>query len=186
MTEDDFRGQLEANLFGLVNVTQAALPFMRQQGRGHFIQFSSIGGRVGGTPGLAAYQAAKFGVEGFSEVLANEIRPLGLKVTIVEPGAFRTDWAATAVTAVEVPEQYRASVGDMIAYFHAHNGREAGDPARAAEIIAGIVRVDDPPLRLLLGAGALQQAEIASESRADEARRWAATTRAADCPENER
>ncbi len=94
MSIDDFRGQIETNLFGVVNVTKAALPVRHRQRSGHVIQFSSIGGRVGGTPGMGAYQTAKFAVEGFSEVLSNELKPLGIKVTIIEPGAFRTDWAA--------------------------------------------------------------------------------------------
>jgi NAD(P)-dependent dehydrogenase (short-subunit alcohol dehydrogenase family) len=85
MHDEDFRAQIEAHLFGVVNVTKAALPVMHQRRSGHFIQFSSIGGRVGGTPGLAGYQSAKFAVEGFSEVLAKEVGPLGIKVTIVEP-----------------------------------------------------------------------------------------------------
>jgi NAD(P)-dependent dehydrogenase (short-subunit alcohol dehydrogenase family) len=89
--DDDFRAQIETNLFGVVNVTKAALPVLRRQRSGHFIQFSSIGGRVGGTPGLAAYQAAKWAVEGFSEVLSNEVKPFGVKVTIIEPGGFRTE-----------------------------------------------------------------------------------------------
>ena len=87
LSGDDFRAQIETNLFGLVNVTKAVLPVLRAQRSGHIIQFSSIGGRVGGTPGPGAYQTAKFAVEGFSEVVANEVKHLGIKVTIVEPGA---------------------------------------------------------------------------------------------------
>src|SRR5215469_10921659 len=93
---DDFRAQIEANFFGVVNVTKAALPIFREQRSGHVIQISSVGGRVGGTPGLGAYQSAKFAVEGFSEVLHNEVAPLGIHVTIVEPGAFRTDWGGSS------------------------------------------------------------------------------------------
>jgi NAD(P)-dependent dehydrogenase (short-subunit alcohol dehydrogenase family) len=92
MDPQDFRAQIETNLFGLVNVTRAALPVLRGQRSGTFVQFSSVGGRVGGTPGMGAYQTAKFAVEGFSEVLANEVKPLGIDVVIVEPGGFRTDW----------------------------------------------------------------------------------------------
>jgi len=91
MTDDDFRAQIETNLFGVVNVTKAALPILHEQRSGHIIQFSSIGGRVGGTPGMGGYQTAKFAVEGFSEVLNAEVKPLGINVTIVEPGGFRTD-----------------------------------------------------------------------------------------------
>ena len=91
MAEKDFREQFEANFFGVVNVTRAALPVLREQRSGTFVQFSSVGGRVGGTPGMGAYQSAKFAVEGFSEVLASEVAPFGVNVVIVEPGAFRTD-----------------------------------------------------------------------------------------------
>src|SRR2546421_4247421 len=111
MADDVFRAQIEANLFGVVNVTKAALPVLRRQRAGHFIQFSSIGGRVGGTPGLSAYQAAKFAVEGFSEVLNNEVRSLGIKVTIVKPSAFRTDWATRTMPG---SEGYERSVGAKI------------------------------------------------------------------------
>lgn len=85
MSERDFRDQFEANFFGVVNVTRAALPVLRQQRGGHILQFSSVGGRVGGSPGMGAYQSAKFAVEGFSEVLNNEVKPFGVKVTIIEP-----------------------------------------------------------------------------------------------------
>jgi len=177
MPDDVFRAQIETNLFGLVNVTKAALPVLRKQRAGHFIQFSSIGGRVGGTPGLSAYQAAKFAVEGFSEVLNNEVKPLGIKVTIVEPSAFRTDWATRTMP---VSEDYERSVGAMIRSRSATDGRQPGDPARAAQFIIGIVRVDEPPLRLLLGAGAVESAEKASRARAAEAEEWAAVSRSAD------
>ncbi|MGW1040490.1 SDR family NAD(P)-dependent oxidoreductase [Streptomyces sp. NPDC002547] len=111
--EDEFRAQIEANLFGVINVTRAALPVLRGRRSGHFVQVSSIGGRVGGTPGLSAYQTAKFGVEGFSEVLANEVAPLGIKVTIVEPGGIRTGWAAGAAleSVASAPTTSRPSVG---------------------------------------------------------------------------
>ena len=177
MPDDVFRAQIEANLFGVVNVTKAALPVLRKQRSGHFIQFSSIGGRVGGTPGLSAYQAAKFAVEGFSEALNNEVKPLGIKVTIIEPSAFRTDWATRTMP---VSEDYERSVGAMIRSRSATDGRQPGDPARAAELIIGIARLDEPPLRLLLGAAALESAAKASGARAAEAEEWAAVSRSAD------
>jgi NAD(P)-dependent dehydrogenase (short-subunit alcohol dehydrogenase family) len=180
MTEEDFRAQIEANLFGVVNVTKAALPVLRKQRSGHFIQFSSIGGRVGGTPGLGAYQTAKFAVEGFSEVLNAEVKPLGIKVTIIEPGAFRTDWGGSSMGRADVSEDYEQTVGAMIRYRESTVDRWPGDPARAAKIITDIVRLDDPPLRLLLGAGAVHSAEEASKTRAAEAERWADLSRSAD------
>jgi NAD(P)-dependent dehydrogenase (short-subunit alcohol dehydrogenase family) len=180
--DDDFRAQIETNLFGVVNVTKAALPVLHQQGSGHFIQFSSIGGRVGGTPGMGAYQTAKFAVEGFSEVLSNEVKPLGIKVTIIEPGGFRTDWGGSSMRTPPVGEDYDQTVGAMNRYLEATVSQWPGDPARAAKIITEIVRLDEPPLRLLLGAGAVELAEEASRARAAEAERWADVSRSADFP----
>ncbi|WP_063798222.1 oxidoreductase, partial [Streptomyces sp. 150FB] len=159
MPEDDFRAQIETNLFGVVNVTRAALPVLRSRRSGHFFQFSSIGGRVGGTPGMGAYQTAKYAVEGFSEVLSNEVGPLGVKVTIVEPGAFRTDWQGSSMRRYEVGEDYDATVGAMNRYREANSDNQPGDPARAARIIMDVAALDEPPLRLLLGAGAVAAAE---------------------------
>ena len=180
--DDDFRAEIETNLFGVVNVTKAALPVMRAQRSGHIIQFSSIGGRVGGTPGLGAYQTAKWGVEGFSEVLANEVKPLGIKVTIIEPGGFRTDWAGSSMRILPVREDYDQTVGAMNRYRQSTAPSWPGDPARAARIIVDIARLDDPPLRLLLGAGAVESAEKASRARAAEAEKWADVSRSADFP----
>jgi NAD(P)-dependent dehydrogenase (short-subunit alcohol dehydrogenase family) len=179
-SDDDFRAQIETNLFGVVNVTKAALPVLRRQRSGHFIQFSSIGGSVGGSPGLAAYQTAKFGVEGFSEVLANEVKPLGIKVTIIEPGAFRTDWGGSSMRSVPVREEYDQTVGAMNRYRQSSVDTWPGDPARAARIIAGLVGLDEPPLRLLLGAGAVESAERSAQARAAETEKWAAVSRSAD------
>jgi NAD(P)-dependent dehydrogenase (short-subunit alcohol dehydrogenase family) len=179
-TEESFRAQLETNLFGVVRVTQAALPVFRRQRSGHFLQFSSVGGRVGGTPGLAAYQAAKFGVEGFSEVLHNEVAPLGIKVTIVEPGAFRTEWGGTSMRLAEVHPDYAATVGRVHEYRRQVDGLQPGDPARAARALLDVVADEDPPLRLLLGSDALQLAEQSSRSRAREAAVWAGVSLSTD------
>lgn len=180
--DDDFRAQIETNLFGVVHVTKAALPVLRRQRSGHFIQFSSIGGRVGGTPGLGAYQTAKFAVEGFSEVLNNEVKPFGVKVTIVEPGGFRTDWAGSSMGVSPVTADYQQTVGLMLRYRESHDGRQPGDPDRAAKVIIDIVGLDNPPLRLLLGSDALELAEAAAKARAAEAEKWAAVSRSTDFP----
>jgi NAD(P)-dependent dehydrogenase (short-subunit alcohol dehydrogenase family) len=185
MRDEDFRAQIDANFYGVVNVTKAALPILHRQRRGHFIQFSSIGGRVGGSPGLAAYQSAKFAVEGFSEVLVNEVRPLGIKVTIIEPGGFRTDWGGASMRAPAVGADYEQTVGANNRARAATVDHWRGDPARAARIIVDVVGLDDPPLRLLLGAGAVESAANASKSRADEAERWAEVSRSADFPPDE-
>jgi len=179
----DFRAQIEANLFGVVNVTRAALPVLRAQRSGVFVQFSSIGGRVGGTPGLGAYQTAKFAVEGFSEVLANEVSPFGVKVIIVEPGAFRTDWQGSSMTMHEPGPDYRDALAFMHELRRTTNGSQPGDPARAARLIIDVVEAPEPPRRLLLGSDAVELALASAAERTEEARAWAAVSRRADFSE---
>jgi NAD(P)-dependent dehydrogenase (short-subunit alcohol dehydrogenase family) len=180
LPEEEFRAQLDTNLFGVVNVTRAALPVLRAQRSGRIIQVSSIGGRVGGTPGMGGYQTAKYAVEGFSEVLSNEVRPLGIKVTIVEPGAFRTDWGGSSMRILPVSEDYEPTVGEMNRYRRAVDGQQPGDPARAAAIITEIARLDQPPLRLLLGSDALRIAGESAQAREAEAAEWAPVSRSTD------
>ena len=180
---EDFRAQIEANLFGVVNVTRAALPVLRAQRSGVFVQFSSIGGRAGGTPGLGAYQTAKFAVEGFSEVLANEVASFGVKVIIVEPGAFRTDWMGSSMTMHEPGPDYRDALGRMHEMRRIANGSQPGDPARAARIIIDVVESAEPPRRLLLGSDAVDIALASGAERNDEANRWAAVSRSSDFSE---
>jgi NAD(P)-dependent dehydrogenase (short-subunit alcohol dehydrogenase family) len=182
MAEDDFRAQIEANLFGVVNVTRAALPVLRAQRSGHIIQFSSIGGRVGGTPGMGAYQTAKFGVEGFSEVLNAEVAPLGIKVLIVEPGPFRTEWSTTSMLRADVGPDYEQTVGEVNRMREATAAGWPGDPVRAAKTILEVVDMPEPPLRLLLGASAVDLAVRSAGERTAEAQRWADLSRAADFP----
>lgn len=182
MAEDDFRGQFEANFFGVVNVTRAALPVLRGQRSGTFVQFSSLGGRVGGTPGMGAYQSAKFAVEGFSEVLANEVAPFGVTVVIVEPGAFRTDWQGSSMELHAVGADYEETVGAMNTYRAENNGNQPGDPVRAAKVLVDVVRDEHPPRRILLGAQAVAMALEAGDARAAETRKWAAASEAADFP----
>ncbi|MEV4538615.1 SDR family NAD(P)-dependent oxidoreductase [Asanoa sp. NPDC049518] len=178
---DEFRAQVETNLFGVVNVSRAALPVMRRQRSGHLVQISSVGGRVGGTPGLSAYQTAKFGVAGFSEVLANEVGHLGIKVTIVEPGGIRTGWAAGAAkTSGPTRPEYAESVGVWQDRFAAYAGNEPGDPARMAKAIVDLVEGQEHPRRLLLGNDALELTLAAEEERLAEARAWAAVSRSTD------
>jgi NAD(P)-dependent dehydrogenase (short-subunit alcohol dehydrogenase family) len=185
MSEESFRDQIETNLFGVVNVTKAALPIFHQQRSGYFLQFSSIGGRVGGSPGLGAYQTAKFAVEGFSEVLNAEVKPLGIKVTIVEPGGFRTDWGGSSMQTSPVGADYEDTVGTINRFRESTVSTWRGDPKRAANIIVDLVDLDEPPLRLLLGEGAVTSADKSSRERVAEAERWAAVSRSADFPEGE-
>ncbi|MFH8693639.1 oxidoreductase [Streptomyces chartreusis] len=181
--EDEFRAQVEVNLYGVVNVTRAVLPVMRRQRAGHIVQISSIGGRVGGTPGLGAYQTAKFAVEGFSEVLANEAAPFGVKVTIVEPGGIRTGWAeGAAEPSGPVTPDYEPTVGAWQRRFAEYAGNEPGDPDRMARAIIRAVDADEPPRRLLLGSDALGIAVESEEARLTEARKWADVSRSTDYP----
>ncbi|MGY5031802.1 oxidoreductase [Streptomyces sp. 900116325] len=181
--EDKFRAQVDTNLYGVVNMTRAVLPVMRRQRSGHIVQISSIGGRVGGTPGLSAYQTAKFAVEGFSEALANEVAPFGVNVTIVEPGGIRTGWAAGAAEpSGPITPDYEETVGLWLARFADYAGNEPGDPDRMARAIIGAVDAEEPPRRLLLGSDALGIAISSEEGRLAEANKWAEVSRSTDYP----
>jgi len=127
----DFRAQIETNLFGVIIMTKAVLPYFRERRAGHIIQVTSIAGRIG-PAGRAPYAAAKFGVEGFSESLLKEIGPLGIKVTIIEPGGFRTDFAGSSTQLSEGRPEYDSSVGTAVRFQRSYNGRQPGDPAKAA------------------------------------------------------
>ncbi|MEK6426180.1 MAG: SDR family NAD(P)-dependent oxidoreductase [Burkholderia gladioli] len=176
MAADDFRAQVETNLFGVVNLTRAALPVMRAQRAGHIFQVSSVGGRSA-TPGLSAYQAAKWAVGGFSDVVGLEAAPFGVRICTLEPGGMRTEWAEQAKQAVPamLPD-YDASVGRILSLLGSYAGQEVGDPARIAALIVELSRRDDLPMRLLLGGDALFVAEQAEAQRAEQAARWRDTT----------
>jgi len=167
----EIRAQIETNLFGVINVTKAAIPVMREQGRGHVIQFSSIGGRIG-PAGRGAYSAAKWGVEGFSEVLSKEVSTVGIKVTIIEPGAFRTDFAGSSTVLREGRPEYADTVGKMAQFQQAHDGKQIGDPEKAAAAIVHIANLENPPLRLLLGSDAYNGAQAAALERIEADRKW--------------
>jgi NAD(P)-dependent dehydrogenase (short-subunit alcohol dehydrogenase family) len=167
---DDFRAQVDTNLFGVVNVTKAALPVLREQGGGHVIQVSSIGGRLA-TAGLSAYQSAKWAVGGFSSVLAKEVEPLGIKVTVLEPGGMQTDWAGSSMSVPPISEPYGPTVGQMAAM---HNGDSImlGDPAKVAQVVLEVAAMDEPPLRLILGSEAYAYATAAARAQAESDERW--------------
>ncbi len=171
MANDDFHAQVDTNFFGVVNVTRAALPVLRTQRDGHVIQISSIGGRTA-TPGLAAYQSAKFAVEGFSEALSNEVGPLGIRVTIVEPGGMRTDWAGSSMHIDDISDDYKATVGAFVQMARGVVDTAQSDPAKAAQAILEIASVKEPPLRLLLGSDAVFLAGVVAAARAAEDARW--------------
>jgi NAD(P)-dependent dehydrogenase (short-subunit alcohol dehydrogenase family) len=167
ITPEDFREQVDTNLFGVVNVTKAALPVLRRQGGGHIIQVSSIGGRMA-TAGLSAYQSAKWAVGGFSEVLAREVEPLGITVTVLEPGGMQTEWAGSSMKVAPVSEPYRATVGAMARLHQSGDGPPAlGDPAKVAQVVLAVADMAKPPLRLILGSEAYAYASAAARARAE-------------------
>jgi NAD(P)-dependent dehydrogenase (short-subunit alcohol dehydrogenase family) len=178
---DEFREQIETNLFGTIIVTKAAIPVMRAQGSGHIIQFSSVGGRLG-APGRAPYSAAKWGVEGFSEVLAGEMALVGVKVTVVEPGGFRTDFAGASTSLQPGRIEYDAVVGAAARSQRAYDGRQPGDPTRAAQVLLAIAAMDQPPFRLALGSDAVAAIERADGARLEQVRRWRDLSASTDFP----
>ena len=168
---DDFRAQIETNLFGVIIMTKAVLPYFRERRAGYIIQVTSIGGRIGPI-GRAPYAAAKFGVEGFSESLAKEIGPLGIKVTIVEPGGFRTDFAGSSSELREGRPEYESTVGATIRFQRDYNGKQPGDPAKAAAVLLHLASQQEPPLRLLLGSDSYNAAEKSALDKLESDRKW--------------
>jgi NAD(P)-dependent dehydrogenase (short-subunit alcohol dehydrogenase family) len=166
-----FRRQIETNLFGTIIVTKAAIPVLREQRAGHIIQFSSVGGRLG-APGRAPYSAAKWAVEGFSEVLAKEMALVGVRVTIIEPGGFRTDFAGASTTIEDGHADYDAVVGAAARMQRAYDGNQPGDPRKGAAAILKIAGMDAPPLRLPLGKGAAAAIEGFDRARLEELAKW--------------
>ena len=175
-----FRTQFETNFWGVYHVSKAVIPQLREQGGGVVVQFSSVGGRVGGSPGIASYQAAKFAVDGLSRVLAVETAPFGVKVMVVEPSGFATDWAGSSMTVHDIPADYDTTIGAMHRRIRANTAGAAGDPARAAEIIVGAVKREHPPTHLLLGVNAVDMALAYSQRQIEEATAWEAVSRSAD------
>jgi NAD(P)-dependent dehydrogenase (short-subunit alcohol dehydrogenase family) len=176
-TEEDFRAQIETNLWGVITMTRAALPVLREQRIGHIIQISSIGGRDT-APGVGPYQTAKWAVEGFSGVLQKEVGPLGIHVTVIEPGGFRTDWAGSSMTVHEIREDYRPTVGRLAV--RRSEATQLGDPRKAAQAILRITEVEAPPLRLLLGSDAYALARAADEARIASDEKWKDLTLSTD------
>jgi NAD(P)-dependent dehydrogenase (short-subunit alcohol dehydrogenase family) len=180
-TEDqDFRTQFETNFWGVYNVSKAAIPVLREQASGLVMQFSSIGGRVGGSPGIASYQAAKFAIDGFSRVLRAETAPFGVKVMVVEPSGFKTDWAGSSMIVRDVPEPYAATVGAMNTRMRQNPDGPAGDPVRAAEILVRVAKRRDIPYHLPLGVLAAEYSIRLDEQLLGDDRKWRDVSRSAD------
>lgn len=178
--EDDFRAQIDTNFYGVVNVTRAVLPVMRAQKSGHILHVSSVGGRIGNS-GLAAYQSAKWAVGGFTEVLRQELAPIGIHMTALEPGGMATDWGTEAGSQIPplLPE-YEPSIGALLQLFAEHIGKERSDPARVAQVVLQLTRHNAPPAHLLLGSDALQFSNAADTARAAEGEHWRDVTLSTD------
>ena len=184
--EEKIRAQFETNFFGLLNMTQAVLPGMRKQHGGFIINFSSIGG-IRAFTSTGYYHATKFAVEGLSESLSQEVAPLGIKVLLVEPGPFRTDWAGRSTARTEVKIQdYDATVGARMKASQEGSGKQQGDPVRAAEAIIKAVESKNPQLRLLLGEPAYKLAIEKVDQLRKNFESWKDLTISADFPESER
>jgi len=170
-TADQVRSQLETNLYAPIEITRAVLPYMRKLRSGRILQISSIGGRVGNA-GLTIYQAAKFGLGGFSEALAKEVAPLGIKVTCVEPGGFRTDWAGESMTYAPQVEGYETTVGMRTELFSSGKFIPMGDPDKAAKVMVDLVENPEPPVHLVLGSEAIGMLKQADATRHAEMEKW--------------
>ena len=172
LSSERFRAVIDTNFYGVVNVTRAALPVMRSQRSGHIFQISSVGGRLA-LPGRTPYHAAKWAVGGFTESLAQEAAPFGVKVCALEPGGMRTSWGARAHR--DMPQllpDYEPSVGAVVRSLASLWGHEKSDPALLAQLILQLSERDQLPAHLLLGSDAVQYAGNADRARAAEAEEW--------------
>ena len=184
-TEEEFLPVFETNVFGLMRVTRAFLPQFRKQRTGHIINMSSMAG-IGGSAGWGYYNATKFAVEGFSEALAGEMAAIGVKVTVIEPGPFRTDFLGrSGVLAKREIEDYRPAIGPVRAYFNGQSGKQRGDPAKAVQAIMDVVEMPDPPLHLLLGHAAWNRMKGKLEQWRQEMAKHETISLSADYPEGQ-
>jgi NAD(P)-dependent dehydrogenase (short-subunit alcohol dehydrogenase family) len=181
--DDEVRAMFETNVFGLVDMTKAVLPVMRAQKSGLIVNVSSIGG-IASFPATGYYHATKYAVEGLSESLAQEVKPLGIGVLIVEPGPFRTNWAGPSIKqSATVIDAYADTAGVRRTQTEQRSGKQAGDPVRAAQAIIDAALSDQPPLRLLLGKITLDLAYKKLDFMRGDFDTWKATTEGADYPE---
>jgi NAD(P)-dependent dehydrogenase (short-subunit alcohol dehydrogenase family) len=183
--EDEVRRMFEINFWGLANMTKEVLPIMRAQHSGHILNISSIGG-LRSFPGVGFYNATKYAVDGYSESLAKETASLGIKVTVIAPSGFRTDWAGrSANNSKIVIDDYKETAGANKEAIRGYSGKQPGDPERAAEAIVKAVEAEHPPLRLLLGKAALNGARLKLQELKADFDTWEETTTGADFPEGE-
>ena len=180
LSSERFKAVMDTNLYGVVNVTRAAIPIMRKQKSGCILQISSLGGRLA-LPGSTAYHAAKWAVGGFTESLAQELAPFGVKVCALEPGGMRTNWGARAHK--DLPEllpDYEPSVGAIVKALHSLWGKENSDPAKVAQVILRLADSDRLPAHLLIGSDAVRYAAEAEAARAADANKWRETSVSTD------
>ncbi|WP_182906489.1 oxidoreductase [Microbispora sp. H13382] len=177
LSMSDLRALMEVMFFGAVTVTKAVLPHLRRQGSGTVVQMSSMGGQLS-MPGFGAYCAAKFALEGLSEALAAEVAPFGVRVLIVEPGAFRTEFGGHRMHRSKPIDAYRASAGVTRAFVDGMDGTQPGDPAKAARAILGVLDEAEPPLRLALGDDAVDALRAHHEMLRADLDRWEKLSRA--------
>src|SRR6202789_873521 len=172
MSAEDFKAVVDTCFYGVVYTTRAAVPVMRKQKNGHIFQVSSVGGRLG-IPGNTPYHAAKWAVGGFSDSLAMEVAPFGVKICTLEPGGIRTNWARRAGENMpDLLPEYEASVGAMHKILRGLEGRAEGDPRKIADVILQLTNSDEVPLRLILGVDAEQRVQRAEAARSTEAAKW--------------
>ncbi len=172
MNARDFQAVMDTCFYGVVHTTRAAIPVMRKQKSGHIFQVSSVGGRLG-VPGNTPYHAAKWAVGGFSDSLALEVAPFGVKVCTLEPGGIRTNWARRAVQdAPDLLPEYEATVGSFLKILRGLEGHAEGDPRKIAEVIVQLANSNEVPVRLILGVDAEQRVQRAEAARAAEADKW--------------
>jgi NAD(P)-dependent dehydrogenase (short-subunit alcohol dehydrogenase family) len=177
-TDDQVKMQLEADLYGPIEITRAVLPYMRKQRSGRVLQISSVGGRIGNA-GLSIYSASKFALAGFTEAVSKEVAPLGIKLTSIEPGGFRTDWAGASMTYAKKVEGYEVTVDKAADYFR-NEYEPKGDPEKAAQVMIRLVEHPEPPMHLVLGSEAASLLEKADEARQAEFKKWRAITDSTD------
>jgi len=178
-TDEQVRSQLETMLYAPIEITRVVLLYMRKQRSGRILQISSVGGRTG-NPGLSIYQAAKFGLSGFTESLSKEVAPLGIKVTSVEPGGFRTNWAGDSMSYAPAIDGYETTVGARAAYFQTGKFVPVGDPVKAAKVMMNLVDHPEPPMHLVLGSEAAGLLKQADEYRKAEFEKWLPVTLSTD------
>jgi short-subunit dehydrogenase len=184
VSEDEFEPMFQTNIYGLIRVTRAFLPHFRQRRSGHIFNLSSIGGLIG-SPGWGFYNATKFAVEGLSEALAEEMKPLGVHVTVVEPGPFRTDFLGrSSKLARRQLRDYATTAGKAREYLKTQSGKQPGDPQKAVEAIITAANSPKPPLHLILGQVALTRFRHKLSDWHEEIAAWESVTTSADFPEN--